>query len=91
MARRSVTFCLRGALAADLLAERAEHLLDPDELDPGPAVGLAAADLGLVDRLPVLEADEADAALGEQLLDRGGIRVLRVEKGLGLDVGEQVR
>ena len=29
-------------------------------------MGLAAADLGLVDRLPVLEGDEADAALGEQ-------------------------
>ena len=54
-----------------------EHLLDPDELDPRAAVGLAAADLGLVDRLPVLEADVADAALGEQLLDRGGLRVRR--------------
>ena len=55
-----------GRLAGDLLAEGVEHLLDPDELDPRAAVGLAAADLGLVDRLPVLEADEADAALGEQ-------------------------
>ena len=67
-----------------------EHLLDPDELDPGAAVGLAAADLGLVDRLPVLEADVADAALGEQLLDRGRLGVLGVEQGLRLDVGEQV-
>ena len=78
------------ALAGDLLAEGLEHLLDPDELDAGAAVGLAAADLGLVDRLPVLEADVADAALGEQRLDRGRVRAVRLEQGLRLDVGEQV-
>src|SRR6187551_239539 len=77
-------------LARDLLAQRLEHLLDADELDSGAAVGLAAAYLGLVDGLPVLEADEAGAAFGEQLLDRGGLGVGWVEKGLRLDVGKQV-
>src|SRR5699024_3915757 len=78
------------ALAGDLLAEGVEHLLDPDELDPRPAVRLAAADLGLVDRLPVLEADEADAALPEPLVDRAGLGLGGVEERAGLDVGEQV-
>ena len=67
---------------ADFFAQGAEHLLDPDELDPRAAVGLAAADLGLVDRLPVLEADEADAALGEEVLDGAGVGALGVEQGL---------
>ena len=40
-------------------------------------MGLATADLGLVDRLPVLEADEANAALCEQFLDGDRVGVLR--------------
>jgi hypothetical protein len=32
-------------------------------------LGLASADLGMVDRLPVLEGDEAHTVLVEQLLD----------------------
>ena len=67
--------------SADALADRVEHLVDADELDPGTAVGLAAADLGLVDRLPVLEGDVADALLGEQLLDRLRRRVGRLQQG----------
>ena len=33
---------------------------------------LAARDLGPVDRLPVVEGDEVDPAIGQQILDRGG-------------------
>ena len=44
---------------SDLLAQAVEHLLDPHELHPRAAVGLAGAHLRLVDQLPVLEGDEA--------------------------------
>src|SRR5262245_21323451 len=74
----------------DLFAQRAEHLLDADELHTRPAVRLRAAGPGLVDRLPVLEADEAHVALGEQLLDGGWLGALGVEQRLADDVLEQV-
>src|SRR4051794_3234282 len=77
-------------LARDPLADRLQHLLDADELDARPPVRLAAANLGLVDCLPVLEADVADVALAQQVLDGSGIGLLGLEQGAGLDVGEQV-
>src|SRR5215218_2189441 len=77
-------------LAGEALAEGLEHLLDPDELDPGPAVRLAAAHLGRVDRLPVPEADVAGAALAQQVLDGDGVGILGADQRPGLDIGEQV-
>src|SRR3954447_11473999 len=51
---------------------------------------LAAADLGLVDRLPVLEADVADSALAQQILDRARLGLLRAQQLPGLDVLQEV-
>ena len=51
-------------------ARRVEERVPARELDPRPAVRLAGAPLGLVDRLPAGVEDRVGAALREQLLER---------------------
>src|SRR5213083_1623617 len=87
--RGSVTSARRAGLHRQRVDRAVVEALFDRRLDQPVLVDPREA-LGLVDRLPVLEADVADALLLQEILDGHRVRAPRAQQLLALDVLEEV-